>query len=55
MDGHESGRNCVPLLTLKQDSTPVVAQWQNMSNPLYVVASGDSGLHWDLVSWTDNL
>jgi hypothetical protein len=49
------GRNCVPLLTLKLDSTPVVAQWQNMSNPLYVVGSSDSGLHWDLVSWTDNL
>jgi hypothetical protein len=47
------GRNYVALINVQPETTPVVFQWQNFSNPLYVVKAGDSGLHWDLVSWTD--
>jgi hypothetical protein len=49
------GRIYIPLLTVKADPTPLIQQWQDLGNPIYVVGSGDSGLHWDLVSWTDHL
>ncbi|HEV3138618.1 MAG TPA: hypothetical protein VGZ26_11955, partial [Pirellulales bacterium] len=49
------GRIYIPLLTIKADPTPLVQQWQDLGNPIYVVGSGDTGLHWDLVSWTDHL
>jgi hypothetical protein len=46
-------RNYVPLVTLQPDASGLTNHWLNLSNPLYAVKSGDSGLHWDLVSWTD--
>jgi hypothetical protein len=49
------GRSYIPLLTVKADPTPLVQQWQDLANPIYIAGSGDSGLHWDLVSWTDHL
>ncbi|MBI3839458.1 MAG: hypothetical protein HY288_16180 [Planctomycetia bacterium] len=45
----------IPLLTIKADPTPLVQQWQDFGNPIYVTKTGDSGLHWDLVSWADHL
>ncbi|MGD9722395.1 MAG: hypothetical protein AB7O59_12900 [Pirellulales bacterium] len=49
------GRNYVPNITLRPASDSSVSQWQNLSQPVYAVLEGDSGLHWDLVSWTDRL
>ena len=51
----KQGRIDISLLTVKADPTPLVQQWQDLGNPIYVVGSADSGLHWDLVSWTDHL
>ncbi len=50
-----AGRSYVPQVTIKPDSATVVSQWQTLSNPVYVVKSGDSGLRWDLVRITDRL
>jgi type II secretory pathway pseudopilin PulG len=49
------GRNYVPQVTLRQDSTPVQPHWQDWSKPIYAIPSGANGLSWDLVSWTDRL
>lgn len=47
------GYSPVPLITLRLDTSNVVDQWQSLSSPIYVPASGDVGLHWDLVSWLE--
>jgi hypothetical protein len=49
------GRSYVPQVTIKPDTATVVSQWQTLSNPVYAVKSGDSGLRWDLVRLTDRL
>lgn len=47
------GYSPVPLVMLQLDTSQVVDQWQSLSSPIYVPASGDVGLHWDLVSWVE--
>ena len=49
------GLNPNPLLTFKPDASLVVNQWQDLSGPIYVPATGDGGLRWELLSWTDNI
>jgi hypothetical protein len=49
------GQNPNPLLTLKPDATLLLNQWQDLSGPLFVPATGDGGLRWELLSWTDNI
>jgi hypothetical protein len=49
------GLNSNPLLTIKPDPTLLLNQWQDLSGPIYVPASGDGGLRWELLSWTDNI
>ena len=49
------GLNPNPLLTLKADPTLLWNHWQDPTQPLYVPASGDGGLRWELLSWTNNV
>jgi hypothetical protein len=42
----------VPALTIKPNPSPLTAHWQDLTQPIYVPASGDTGLRWDLVRWT---
>jgi hypothetical protein len=44
-----------PLLTLKADTTLLIDHWQDLSGPVYVPATGDGGLRWELLSWTNNI
>jgi len=48
-------RNYVPLVTVRPDAGSPVVHWPNSANPVYAVKDGDSGLHWDLVRWTNQL
>jgi hypothetical protein len=48
------GRSYVPQLTITYNNPTATRLWQNFSNPVYAVKSGDSGLHWDLVRWKEN-
>lgn len=41
----------VPVLTIKPNPSPLTAHWQDLTQPIYVPASGDTGLRWDLVRW----
>jgi hypothetical protein len=41
-------------LTIKPDASPLTAHWQDLAQPLYVPASGDEGLRWDLLRWIDS-
>jgi hypothetical protein len=43
--------NPVPVLTIKPNPSPLTAHWQDLTQPIYVPASGDTGLRWDLVRW----
>jgi hypothetical protein len=47
------GHQPAPLIALKLDTSAVTDQWQSLSGPIYVPASGDSGLHWNLMSWLE--
>jgi len=49
-----AGRNYLPLINFQQDTTAVTRTWPDLNNPLYMIASGDNGLRWDLVRWTDH-
>jgi hypothetical protein len=49
------GQNPNPLLTLKADTTLLLNHWQDLSGPIVVPATGDGGLRWELLSWTDNI
>jgi hypothetical protein len=49
------GMNPNPLLTLKADTTLLIDHWQDLSGPVYVPATGDGGLRWELLSWTNNI
>ena len=52
--------NPVPKLVIQPNSTTITYHWQsllnaqNAENPIYVPASGDGGLRWDLYQWTEN-
>ena len=52
--------NPVPQVVIKPSSSTVQYHWQvwtgsqSANNPIFVPASGDGGLRWDLVSWTEN-
>jgi hypothetical protein len=50
-----AGRNYVALVNVQPTIDAVTSQWQNLNNPLYAIKTGDNGLHWDLVRWTDRL
>lgn len=39
-----------PLLTIEPAATQVTYHWKNAADPVYVPATGDPGLRWDLVS-----
>jgi hypothetical protein len=45
------GLSPTPTLTIKPNPTPLTAHWQDLTAPIYVPASGDTGLRWDLVRW----
>ncbi len=49
------GPNPNPLLTLKVDPTLLLNHWQDLSGPIIVPATGDGGLRWELLLWTDNI
>jgi len=49
------GMNPNSLLTLKADTTLSLDHWQDLSGPIYVPATGDGGLRWELLSWTNNI
>ena len=49
------GRNYVPAITIRPDAAAPDVHWPDTANPIYQVKSGDSGLHWDLVRWTNRL
>jgi hypothetical protein len=51
----DQSRNYVPLVTIQPDASAPVLHWQNSADPVYAVKTGDSGLHWDLVRWTNQL
>jgi hypothetical protein len=42
-----------PLIALKLDTSAVTDQWQSLSGPIYVPATGDTGLYWNLMSWIE--
>jgi hypothetical protein len=52
--------NPVPQLVIKPNSTTISYHWQsllnaqNTENPIFIPASGDGGLRWDLYQWTDS-
>lgn len=48
------GLNPTPLLTIKTETSPVRYVWKTSSNTVYNAASGDPGLRWSIVSFTDN-
>lgn len=50
-----SGLNSTPLLTFKPDTSLLLHHWQDLSGPIYVPATGDGGLRWELMSWTENI
>jgi hypothetical protein len=48
------GLKYVPTLTFQPNSTPLNYHWKNPNDPIYVPGSGDPGLRWDVVSFTNN-
>ncbi len=47
------GHPPIPLIALQLDTSQVTDQWQSLSGPIYVPATGDTGLHWNLMSWVE--
>lgn len=43
-----------PHLTIRPETTTYRSHWQDLTQPIYVPASGDQGLQWNLVSVKDN-
>jgi hypothetical protein len=50
----QMGLTYTPILTFQPNPTPLNYHWKNPNDPIYVPASGDPGLRWDVVSFTDN-
>ncbi|HVW37089.1 MAG TPA: hypothetical protein VHB99_07280 [Pirellulales bacterium] len=50
----QMGLTYTPNLTFQPNPTPLNYHWKNPNDPIYVPASGDPGLRWDVVSFTDN-
>ena len=50
-----------PRVIIKPSTTAIRYHWQtwmnsqNAENPIFVPASGDAGLRWDLLEWTENI
>jgi hypothetical protein len=49
------GMNPNPLLIVKADTTLLIDHWQDLSGAVVVPATGDGGLRWELLSWTNNI
>lgn len=48
------GLKYTPSLTFAPDPTPLNYHWKKPSDSIYVPASGDPGMRWDVVSLVDN-
>ncbi len=47
------GLTITPQIVLSSPTTTYTDQWQNLGGPIYVPASGDIGLRWDLMNWDE--
>ena len=48
--------NCVPKITITQDTTSYRYHWHNPQNTsIYAILDADGGLRWDLLYWTEKL
>lgn len=43
-----------PLLTIRPETSPVAGHWHQAGEPVYVPQSGDPGLRWSVIRWTDS-
>jgi hypothetical protein len=48
-----AGLTVKPALTIQPDSSGVKYHWQDWSQPVYVKASADEGLRWNVVRVVD--